>query len=404
MKTGSGRKGSSRAAAAVWLCMAGAVACSGCGVSSDADVIGDAVPDVIEIEPADYTKFGPYTVGHVHFELTDATRSRTLPVEVWYPATDAVREQFDAGKSVTDMFTEAENALLAPLMENPSECLTVTVHAVREAEPAQGQWPLIAFSHCSTCMRTSNVSTVERLVSHGFAVVAADHIGDTLWDSLRDGTTSGLSGDFLAIRGLDVRFMLDSVLDAQNGAVPEIVRGRFDDTRVAMFGHSFGAVTTGLVTTTDARIRGAVLHAAPFAGYYYLIQPQDNTVPVFTILAVEDSMITAMGNEFLRQDFANLGGPAWKAEIQDTGHMSFCDVCKVRESFRDCCGEGARQSDGSFEVFTFMDQRESMQIAATYTTAFMAWLLLGDMSARTVFETPANDRVAIEIRNAPAVE
>jgi hypothetical protein len=48
-----------------------------------------------------------------------------------------------------------------------------------------------------------------------------------------------------------------------------------------------------------------------------------------------------------------------------------------------------------------MDQQESMQIGATYTTAFMYWLLKGDKAARTVFETPANERVSIEIRNAP---
>ncbi len=394
------------AACLVTLAMAG---CGGGGagdVLDDAavDVLGEVAQDVVVTAPADYTKFGPYTVGHVHFELTDTTRGRTLPAEAWYPATEAVRDRFDQGASITTMFTEAENAALAPLLADPSACLTLSVHAVADAEPAAGQWPLVAFSHCSTCLRTSNVSIVERLASHGFAVVAVDHMGDTLWDSLRDGTSSGLSADFLATRGQDVRFLLDSVLDAENAAVPEIVRGRFDDTRVAMFGHSFGAVTSGLVTTTDSRIRGAVLHAAPFAGYYYLVQPEDNMKPVLTIVAVEDAMITAMGNQILRDDFARLGGPSWKIEIQDTGHLSFCDVCRVRESFFDCCGEGARQSDGTYETFTYMDQAESMQAAATYTTAFMAWLLMGDETARAVFETPADARFSIESRNVRAAD
>ena len=388
----------------VFVSLAVVLAASACGGDPSGDVIDDAdQPADANVPPvADYTTFGPYTVGHVHFVLEDVARARTLPAEAWYPATESVRGQFDGGKPITAMFTDDENALLAPQLVSPSPCLTTTVHAVKDAEPAPGPWPLVVFSHCSTCMRTSNVSIVERLVSHGFAVVAVDHIGDTLWDSLRDGTSSGLSAQFLATRGLDVQFLLDSVLDAENQAIPEKIRGIFDETRVAMFGHSFGAVTSGLVTTNDARIKGAVLHAAPFAGGYYLVQPEDNSKPVFTIVAVEDAMIFKYGTDLQRADFSRLAGPAWKAEVQDTGHLSFCDVCKVRDSFFDCCGEGARQSDESFEIFTYMDQAESMQIAATYTTAFLSWLLLDDKSAREVFETPAGDKVSIEIRNAPA--
>ena len=112
-------------------------------------------------------------------------------------------------------------------------------------------------------------------------------------------------------------------------------------------------------------------------------------------------MITFAGNELIRQDFARLGGPSWKAEVQDTGHMSFGDVCRITDSYADCCGEGARQSDQSWEVFTYMDQALSMQLAATWTTAFMAWLLLDDSSARAVFEDPGDERVSIEVRNAP---
>ncbi len=147
-----------------------------CGGDPSGDVIDDAdQPADANVPPvADYTTFGPYTVGHVHFVLEDVARARTLPAEAWYPATESVRGQFDGGKPITAMFTDDENALLAPQLVSPSPCLTTTVHAVKDAEPAPGPWPLVVFSHCSTCMRTSNVSIVERLVSHGFAVVAVD--------------------------------------------------------------------------------------------------------------------------------------------------------------------------------------------------------------------------------------
>lgn len=376
-------------------------------VAAPGDVLDDQVasdaPDAVVV-PADYATFGPYPVGRLHLELHDSVRDRTLPVEIWYPATSAARADFDVGGPITAVWTESENSLIAPYLENASPCLTTKVHAVAGAEPAPGPWPLVVFSHCSTCTRTSNVSTVERLASHGFAVVAADHVGDTLWDSIRDGTSSGLSEEFLVIRGADVVFLLDSFLDSDNGAVPELVRGKFDSERVAMFGHSFGAVTSGLVTATDARIRGAVLHAAPFAGHYYLVQPESNIKPVFTIVAVEDSMITWVGNQMLREDYSKLSGPAWKAEVADAGHLSFHDLCRVRGSFADCCGTGARQSDQSFEVFEYIDQARAMQIGATMTTAFLAWLLLGDESARGVFEKFNDPAVVIESRNTEMLD
>ena len=361
------------------------------------DIPADSGRDAAILPLADYSTFGPHPVGHVHFELTDSIRGRTLPMELWYPAVESARAAFETGKSVIEMFDGEQRDLFAPLLENPSECLTRTVHGVRDAEPIPGNLPLVMFSHCGGCIRTSNISIAERLASHGFAVASADHIGDTLWDSLKGLPGSGLSAEFLEIRGADVSFILDRLLDQSGQDIPASIRGKFETDRVAMFGHSFGAMTTGYVTLKDARIKGSCLHAAPFAGFFGLIDPADCTKPVYTIVAVEDSMIYSYGNDLLREDFAKLNGPSWKVEVQDTGHLSFHDLCRVRESFRDCCGAGVRQTD--FTEFTYMDQAESMQIAATYTTAFMAYLLLDDRGARTVFETPASDRVTIESRN-----
>ena len=54
--------------------------------------------------------FGPYPVGRLHVELHDAARDRTLPVEIWYPATSAAKADFDLGGPITDVWTESENA------------------------------------------------------------------------------------------------------------------------------------------------------------------------------------------------------------------------------------------------------------------------------------------------------
>jgi predicted dienelactone hydrolase len=195
---------------------------------------------------------GPYPPGTRALTLTDAARARTLPTQVWYPAVAEAAPAVAAGFPVVEYETGANRTRLTELLAaaDPT-CPTATAHAARDAAPAAGSFPLIAMSHCHECTRFSTATVAERLASHGFVVIAVDHVGNTLWDQ-----PSGLPIDTttLALRVGDVRFALDAAL---NGVVPAELHAIVDPTRVGVVGHSFGAVTAGKVAQDDPRIGAA---------------------------------------------------------------------------------------------------------------------------------------------------
>jgi predicted dienelactone hydrolase len=158
---------------------------------------------------------------------------------------------------------ESDRARYAALLaETPEGCPTRTLHAARDAAPAEGPFPLLVFSHCFACTRFSSASLAEHLDSHGFAVAAPDHAGNTLFDDLDEKVTP-LDTTTLEQRASDVVALLDALLDPNGLATPAALRGRFDATRVGAYGHSFGSVTTGLVTQRDPRVKASAGIAAP---------------------------------------------------------------------------------------------------------------------------------------------
>ncbi|MCB9560508.1 MAG: dienelactone hydrolase family protein [Kofleriaceae bacterium] len=213
---------------------------------------------------------------------------------------------------------------------------------------------------------------IERLASHGFVVLAVDHVDNTLWDFLA-GTAVPLDADFLPVRGDDVRATLDAYLA---GAPAEA-----DATRIGVFGHSFGAVTAGLVAQDDDRVDAALAIAAPMENP--LIQGVSIAaldVPIGFIVAREDNSITELGNTFIRDNFDQATVPAWKIEVADAGHWSFSDLDGVDDdAFPAGCGDGTRQTDS--QPFTYLDSATGRGIAAAWVTAFFRATLKDDAGA-----------------------
>ena len=148
-----------------------------------------------------------------------------------------------------------------------------------------------------------------------------------------------------------------------------------------MYGHSFGAVTTGRVLATDARVKAGLTHAAaPDASIWPEPYIQLITQPLFMILAREDNMVLAFGCQQIIDNFDAKNGRAWKLEVDDAGHMTFSDLCWITPNYRACCGEGKRQTDPS-QTFTYLDQQTGLAIAEAYAAAFFSATLLDDAAA-----------------------
>ncbi len=114
---------------------------------------------------------GSHPVGTKSYEWTDADRNRTLPVDVWYPATEQHQ-----GEDLAD--ATRDHYQVIPGMPE------VTQDAVRDAIAEAGPFPLIVFSHGFGGDKRQSTFFCTHLASHGFAVAAMDHVGNTTADML----------------------------------------------------------------------------------------------------------------------------------------------------------------------------------------------------------------------------
>ncbi|MFN0185690.1 MAG: alpha/beta hydrolase family protein, partial [Aquabacterium sp.] len=112
---------------------------------------------------------------------------------------------------------------------------------------AAGARPLVLMSHGAGGSRRANHAQSRHLASHGFAVLALEHVGSDTARLLRGGNWMAnlremiSDRDELLARPRDVRFALDMAQQWTEGGTA--LRGRLDLTRAALVGHSYGAYT-----------------------------------------------------------------------------------------------------------------------------------------------------------------
>lgn len=380
---------------ALWFTMVAAAGSVGCGGDATDPKESDAGP----AGPIAYEAVGPHRVGNRTVVLHDGARGRELRVEIWYPAAD----ETTAGGEAMPLFAAAgpdRDALTAALAGAATACVNSQTTSTRDATPlAGGKWPVLTFSHCHLCARFSSFSLAEYLASHGFAVIATDHTGGTMFDKLA-GDNEGLTESFLMTRAADVRFLLDTVLGAGE-ALPADLRGRFDAGRVGAFGHSFGSVTTGRVAQTDDRVLAAAGLFAPFESPLPPgVKLAEIAKPVLFFVATEDNSISEFGNNLIRGNFDKANPPVWKVEIVDAGHLSVSDLCGMGEGFNAGCGDGSRQTRPG-EPFTYIPVKTAIALTQTWLGYFFGAHVRGEAEALSWLQAPpAHGDAVVDMRLA----
>jgi dienelactone hydrolase len=341
----------------------------------------DPVPPDLSVEQP-----GAHGVGTVQFTVSDTARGRDLTVQAWFP-TDAS----SADTPIEQLESEPTRTRYSDLLATAPACPSRSLPVALAAQPGAGPFPVVALSHCHACTRLSNATTAIRLASHGFVAVAVDHAGDTLWEKL-DGTEAPIDSAELEIRAADVRVVLDAIAA---GGTP--VSASADLARVGVLGHSMGAVTAGRVAQLDARIGAAAALCAPMENPFVAgVELDELMVPLMFVVAVEDNSITELGNNFVRDNFDEARGPAYKLEIPEAGHWSVSDLDGLVPMFKAGCGDGIRQTDD--QPFTYLDPPTGRAIAASYATAFFKAALLDEAGARAYVETASSSfDVALDV-------
>jgi len=191
---------------------------------------------------------GPHPVGTRQFSWIDQSRDHEMPVDVWYPATDAhAGEDFDPDKM-------AKYEMVPGLGESSQQ-------AVLNAEPEPGSFPLVVFSHGYGGERRQSTFFYTHLASHGYVVAAMDHVGNTTVDMMSGQSTTGdieFMQRFIQSRPADATFVINQMIAGAAGL-------DIDADRIGMSGHSFGGWTTLKTVETDGRIK-AIVPLAPAGG------------------------------------------------------------------------------------------------------------------------------------------
>ena len=276
------------------------------------EAVDAGVPD-----PADLDAPGRYAAGVRTLELTDASRARTLPVEVWYPV-----DRTGTG-GVANVYN-----LDTSLGRLASACTP----ARRDAPAAVGDWPVVIFSHGFGGIRFQSYFLTEHLASHGFVVVAPDHPGNTLANFATLGDAAAAAQSAID-RPLDVLYVLARL---EEGWLTPIVG--VDPSRIAVSGHSFGGWTAVESARRDARLRVVVALAPGFRAPSSPAIAGELARPLMLMGGTADRTTPFDTDQQAAFDVAT--PPKALVRIDGAGHMDFTDVCglpTIRGLFDDGC-------------------------------------------------------------------
>ena len=159
---------------------------------------------------------GPHPIGRTsHLLIDQARENRMIGVEVWFPRSS----------------TDGE-----PMMYELLPGIGFYGAALAGGVALSTPLPTVLVSHGHMGTRLVYSQLCEALASHGYAVIALDHQGDTMADVLLGG---GVDEDTnIAMRVTDLQFLLDSTL----GRIAGFDHGlSIDQNAISALGHSFGA-------------------------------------------------------------------------------------------------------------------------------------------------------------------
>ena len=282
-------------------------------------------PPPAPVEPAEKQNFGPYAVGVRTESFVDTTR----------PTAANRSEPARPARTLQTM-------VLYPAEGDPSD------RDVPDAPPRRdsGPYPLLEFSHGFTSNGPTYTLFLRRLASAGYVVAAPT------FPLTSRGARGGPSGGDYRNQPADVSFVISEMLRL-NGDATNPLRGLIDAEKVAVAGHSLGAMTTLGVAynscCTDRRIKAAVPIAgveAPFPEGTFVYRPE---APLLLIHGDADATVPYRGSE---NAYRAASAPKFLLTLVKGPHSPFSGVggeviVKVMQDFLDHYLKGR---DGSLDA------------------------------------------------------
>jgi dienelactone hydrolase len=225
---------------------------------------------------------GPLTIGTQTLELTFPEREeeyganpgvspRRIVVQVWYPA--------EADPSIEPLPWNPDLDVVGPELSRRlglpgfffSHTRYVDGHALPNATPLAGTFPVVLYSHGWTGFRTIALNQLESLASRGYVVIAADHTYGAVVTRFPDGTVAKFDPLALPdetvvgaeeyakkaqllvkVYADDLVGIIDTLSEGATGPFGELA-AHADGGRIGIYGHSTGGGAAVWVCLTDER-------------------------------------------------------------------------------------------------------------------------------------------------------
>lgn len=362
---------------------------------------GESGSSASAANPDELFEQGPFEVGYREMTITYSAAAsmddRELVLRVWYPAQD----NSGAGPA---------QYLVAGIVDLPA------VYAL-DAPPVVegGNLPFAVRSHGNGGEGLTGYVYGELMASHGWVVVAPNHTGNTVLDSV-------LAPDPFARSALDRPNDISAVIDAfESGLGGDELEGKADTSSVFLFGYSFGGYTTfavggagvdfeelassceGEMSNSCDVIADPNVEAAYRAGFLderiVALAPQAPAVgsiaeDQFAELEVPTMLMSGLLDQTVpHEDNAD---PAWMGldhpedlwvEMPKGAHYSFITICyDLTQAQLDLLRPTASQ-DGCGP--NFIDAQDGIPVLAAYVLAFGRRHVLGQTEWDDVLTGPA---------------
>lgn len=326
---------------------------------------------------------GKYAVGTKEYHWVDKNRkelysndpqhpNRELMVKIWYPSTGKLPQKPSTPWAPDLVADLRKNKKLLWLLGASRPMFT---YAQPNSSIDSGKaFPVIIFSHgASVCNHNSNTTQCEELASHGYVVVGINHTYNSILAKFPDRRmiTSTKAAkerrkgkdftelkqkldDELEIWISDVQFVLNQLKHLNNDKKSTFYQ-HLDQTKIGMFGHSFGGATAIQMCRRNPRIKACVdLDGGLFGPdrakafdkpVMFLLNggikkqaytPMSQWVkddPDFKIKTPkEEQTFKSIVFFSIRQLTKSIGNKAHAFIIDEAGHLDFTDVALMKQA------------------------------------------------------------------------
>jgi hypothetical protein len=257
------------------------------------------------------------------FTSDDPDDFREMMIQVWYPIEKEILESrtdyMDAptfawlkGRSPIPLFTIPDNGYLF-----------VRPHGRNEApiSNSHDMYPVVIFSPGYDGVYQIYTSFIEDMVSNGFIIVSINHpyvSGVTVFPDGRKVYVSDIPPGSLSLNSVveDAKFALDHIFEMNDSDID--LKGKFDLSRIGMYGHSYGGASTSICCFQDDRF----LCGLTLDGVFYMDYLPEKLYDPFLLMIAENRF----NNENVQEMWDNLNSDAFKVEIKGSTHYAYTDV------------------------------------------------------------------------------